>query len=850
MQDKFVIIDGNSLVFRAFYGLPPLYNSDKEPCNAIFGFFKMLINIIQKNEPKYLVVAFDAGKHNFRHNIYPEYKGTRGPTPDDLRAQLQPIKDILKEMNIKVVEIPEIEADDIIGSVAKKFDGEKMLVSGDRDLFQLIDEQTTLCLTVKGISETLELDIPTLQEKYGMHPSQVVDIKAIMGDTSDNIPGVKGIGPKTALKLIESYSTLDGIYQHIDEITGKTKEMLTTCKELAYISKQLATIKTDVELNFEKDDCLYDFPFSKNVFNIMARYDFKTITQKTSLFNLQEEQQTDESNTDFVDVNIETIEDFIKVVDKIKVNKHFALYIDQLSMNISLGNEEFRISNFVTSVPEFYVHLSDILNDNTITKVIYDVKAYKHYFNQFKSFINKEITINNFFDVSLAIYIVGEGESVPDYDKYLLNRGILNNFPACQLLKIKQELQQKLEERNQLDLYNNIELKLVDVLFDMEVEGIKIDVEEIKVLSEKYKKEENELIKKIIALAGKEFNVNSPKQLQAILFDDLKLQYKGKKSTSVDVLEAIESQHEIVPLILRYRKINKIVSTYLDGMLQFITQDKFIHTTYLQSLTSTGRLSSRDPNLQNIPVRDEESKVLRKLFISRFENGNIMSADYNQIELRLMAVMSKDENLLNDFGHNIDVHSMTASKIFNIPVEEVTSEKRRVAKAVNFGIIYGISEYGLAKNVNISPKEAKEFINKYFELYPQIKNFMDESVNFAKENGYTKTIYNRMRHIPELNSTNYMTRMFGERVALNMPLQGTASDIIKIAMINVQQKMKECEVKSKLILQIHDELIIDVYPGEEELMEKLLKDCMTSVVNFVLPLEVAVSYGKTWYDTK
>lgn len=848
MQNKFVVIDGNSLAFRAFYGLPPLYNSDKEPCNAIFGFFKMLINVIQKIEPKYMVVAFDKGKHTFRHNIYPEYKGTRSPMPDDLRAQMQPIKDILKEMNIKVVEIPEIEADDIIGSVSRKFDGDIILVSGDRDLFQLVNEKTTLWLNVKGISDILELDIPTLKEKYGVQPDQVVDMKAIMGDTSDNIPGVKGIGPKTALKLIDNYGTLDGIYDHINEIGGKTQQMLIEHKELAYISKQLATIKTDVKLDFEKEDCTFDFPFSKTVYNIMSRYDFSTIIQKTTLFNLNEVVESQQVNYD--EVNVETFEEFLALVEEVKKHSEFSLYANQFSINIALDNKEYIVSNFISANPEFFDHLSNLLEDENIKKIIYDVKAYKHYFDKCTSYLNKKINIKNYFDVSLAIYIINEGESVPDFEKYQTVKAMNEHFPACNLLSIKNELQAKLSEREQLSLYNDIELKLVEVLYDMEVEGIKIDVEEIKSLSEKYKKEEDELVTKIIALAGKEFNINSPKQLQSILFDDLKLQYKGKKSTNVDVLEAIADQHEIVPNILRYRKISKIVSTYLDGMLQFVTNDNFIHTTYLQSFTSTGRLSSRDPNLQNIPVRDEESKVLRKLFISRFEGGNIMSADYNQIELRLMAILSKDRNLLKDFTNKIDVHSMTASKIFNIKPEEVTSQNRRVAKAVNFGIIYGISEYGLSKNINTSAKEAKEFIEKYFELYPDVKEFMNSCVEYAKVNGFTKTIYNRMRHIPELTSTNYMTRMFGERVALNMPLQGTASDIIKIAMIKVQQKMKESRVKSKLILQIHDELLVDIYPGEEEQISTLLKECMTSVVNFELPLEVAVSYGKTWYDTK
>jgi len=708
MQNKFVVIDGNSLAFRAFYGLPPLYNSEKEPCNAIFGFFKMLINVIQKIEPKYLVVAFDAGKHNFRHNIYADYKGTRGPTPDDLRAQLQPIKDILKEMNIKVVEIPEIEADDIIGSVARKFDGEMILVSGDRDLFQLINERTTLWLNVKGISDILELDIPALKEKYGVDPSQVIDMKAIMGDTSDNIPGVKGIGPKTALKLIENYSTLDGIYEHINEITGKTQQMLIECKDLAYISKTLATIKTDVELDFEKEDCLYDFPFNKNVYNIMSRYDFRTIIQKTSLFDLTD--TTTQQQTTFEEKYLETFEDFLELIGEIKERKEFSLYMSQLSTNIAVDKTEYVLSNFITSNLEFYTYLGDILKDENIKKVIYDVKSYKHYFDKCVDFTNTKIDIKNYFDVSLAIYIVNEGDSVPDFEKYQVMKALNEHYPACNLLNIKRELQDRLLERNQLDLYNNIELKLVEVLYDMEVEGIKIDVEEIKSLSLKYKKEEDELIQKIISLAGKDFNVNSPKQLQAVLFEDLKLQYKGKKSTNVDVLEAIADQHEIVPYILRYRKISKIVSTYLDGMLQFVTPDNFIHTTYLQTFTSTGRLSSRDPNLQNIPVRDEESKVLRKLFMSRFDSGSIMSADYNQIELRLMAIMSKDKNLLNDFTNKVDVHSMTASKIFNVKPEDVTPQNRRVAKAVNFGIIYGISEYGLSKNINTTAKEAKEFI--------------------------------------------------------------------------------------------------------------------------------------------
>lgn len=842
MEDKLVVIDGNSLVFRAFYGLPPLSNKDGEPCGAIYGFCKMLINVIEKLQPKYMVIAFDAGKHTFRHDIFSEYKGTRKPMPDELRLQLAPLKSLLIEMGIKLVEMADIEADDLIGSTVKKFGRDAIVVSGDRDLLQLVDDKTTVWLTQKGISDIWEANESTLKEKYGLAPYQVIEIKSIMGDSSDNIPGVKGIGEKTAKKLLDAYTTLDGIYSHIDEIKGKTHDLLVGQKNMAYISHTLATIKTDVNLDYELEDCTYHFPFSMPVYEMMKRFEFNTIINRKELFVSNEDVQICTHNN--VSKTIDSLEEFDSLVGEIKANKSFAMYLADNSVNFALQNTEYALDNMMFVNMSILESLKEILQDCTIEKVLFDSKENKHYFHKLN------IEINNYFDVSLAVYLVNESEGLLKYDEIERHKGFDTNFPSCNLLQLKEELSKTLNERQQWDLYQNIELKLVEVLYEMELDGIKINVDEISVLSEKYKQEAEGLEQKIYALAGSEFNIKSPKQLMKVLFEDLKLTYKGKKSTNVEVLESIKDQHEIVDCILRYRKIVKLVSTYLDGMLPYIDKSSKIHTTFMQSFTSTGRLSSREPNLQNIPVRDEESKNLRKLFVSSFENGSIMSADYNQIELRLMAIFSKDENLLKDFNNKIDVHSMTASKIFDEAPENVTPQQRRVAKAVNFGIIYGISEYGLSKNINTTPKQAKEFIEKYFYHYPTIKTYMDNAIEFAKQNGYCKTYFNRIRHIPEIKSTNFAIRQFGERVALNMPLQGTASDIIKLAMIKVQSSIKSQNLKSKLILQIHDELIIDVYPGEESACEKILKEDMTNVVNFNLPLEVSVSRGKTWFDAK
>ena len=840
-MDKLFIVDGNSLIFRAFYALPPMYNSARTPTNAVFGFAKMLINIITKNQPKYLAVAFDAGKHTFRNDIFADYKGTRKPMPDELRAQLPIVKDLLKQMNITVIEVPEIEADDIIGSLSKKYDIEKVLISGDRDLLQLINPQCRVWLTQKGLSEIADLDEAGLKEKYGIEPYQVVEMKSIMGDASDNIPGVKGIGEKTALKLITQYANLDNIYANIDNITGKTKALLQEQKEIAYISKQLATIKTDYELDYDLNDLRYDFPFDENVRNVFRTLEFKAISEKDEYFVSSSAQKVAESNFEHRDMD--GLDAKKNVLNLILKQDDVGVNFDDAGICFACGECEYQFLSIDLGNSEIYQLIKQILESKSIEKVVYDAKATMHKLIEFR------IELNNFFDVSLAYYLLASNEKEIKLSALIEQNELPTEYLAVGLLKLKALGISQLDQMNMTKLYYDLELNLVKVLYEMEVMGIQVDAETIKNLSQKYAEEQEMLSAQIYELSGENFNINSPKQMHEILFDKLKLQYKGKKSTSIDVLEAIQDQHPIVEKLIRYRKVAKISSTYLEGLLPYIKNGK-IHTTFIQTVTATGRLSSREPNHQNIPVRSDEGKELRKLFTSSFEDGVIVSADYSQIELRLLAHFCKDENLIRCFEQGQDVHTSTASRVFGVPLEKVTENMRRMAKSVNFGIIYGISEYGLSKNVHITPKEAKEFIAKYFELYPSIKQYMDNSVELAKQNGYATTLLGRIRYIPELTATNHMLRQFGERVAMNMPLQGTASDIIKMAMINVQDRMKKQNLKSKLILQIHDELIVDTCKDELEQVSKILKEEMENVVKLSVPLTVSVSAGKSWFDAK
>ena len=839
-MEKFVIIDGNSLINRAFYGLPPLKSLSGKQCGAVFGFVNMMMSVITGDRPKYLVCVFDAGKHTFRHNMYADYKGTREGMPEDLHEQLLVLKDLLKAMGIETIEIPEIEADDIVGSLTRKFNEEFILISGDKDLLQLVDDHVTVWLTQKGISSVLKVDRKVLKEEFNLEPYQVIELKAIMGDASDNIPGVSGIGKVGAHKLIDEYGDLDNIYKNLPNIKENTRIKLENNKEMAYLSKQLATIKLDVPLDVKLSDCEYTLPFNQETVEIMTELGFKSILNRKEYFTraVKVEPETN--------INAEIIE--------IDSDEDFDLMLSEISDSFAVNNENMTL-NFATREKEYVMYPSGEVFSKNIEKlknlfssdkqkICFDAKNLMHYLSDYG------INLNNYLDISIAIYIANEMDAEIKLEDALKLNNIITNAKALALFKLREIYINKLINNFQLKLYSDIELPLVKVLYDMEKTGIKINVDAIKNLSANYHEELSEVEKNIYNLAGEEFNINSPKQLQSILFDKLKIEYNKKKSTSIEVLNEIMDKHEIVPQIMRYRKIAKLISTYLDGMLNYVGDDGKIHTTYMQRTTSTGRLSSREPNLQNLPIRDDEGRALRKMFMSESEDGCIVSADYNQIELRLIANFSGDENMISDYLSGKDIHSATASKIFNVPLENVTPNMRRVAKSVNFGIIYGISAYGLSQNINSTPKEAGDFIKKYMEIYPKVKEYGEECIKKARELGYASTIMGRVRHIPDINSRNHVVRGFAERIAKNMPLQGGASDIIKIAMIKVSNRFNKERLKSKLILQIHDELVVDCTKDEREIVEKILKEEMESVIDLKVPLIVSVSSGKTLYDAK
>lgn len=844
-MEKFVVIDGNSLINRAFYALPMLKSKSGRPCGATFGFINMMLSVCLSEKPKYLVCVFDAGKHTFRNEMYAEYKANRDHMPEDLFLQLQDLKHLLKTMGVCVMEQPEIEADDIVGSITRKFDAEFILLSGDKDLFQLINDKTTVWHTKRGITDVIKLNEEMLGKEYFLKPYQVIELKAIMGDSSDNIPGVPGIGKVGAMKLIEEYDNLDNIYAHIDEIKGATQKKLIDGKDMAYLSKQLATIKLDVDLNCSIEDCELHIPFNKDAYDIMQELDFQSILKKTDLFDLDgKDLKNKEEESKKIDAKLVEIENESQILDMIESTKSkCAITFDDLSMRVSNGETEYVVYTSGDCFAKNFDKIKKIFANNTQI-VCFDAKQIMHILDKYN------VAINNYFDVSLAIYVANEMDAEIKIQDALKLNNIETEFIATSLFKLKEIYIEKLVNNFQLKLFSDIELPLVKVLFQMEKGGISIDVEQIKSLSAIYHEELKNLTQKIYSLAGSEFNINSPKQLQLILFDKLGIEYKGKNGTSVEVLNAIQDKHEIVPYIIRYRKISKLISTYIDGMLNYVGVDGKIHTTYMQRTTSTGRLSSREPNLQNLPIRDDEGKALRKMFSSSFGNGTLISADYNQIELRLIANFSGDENMIRDYLSGKDIHTATASKIFNVSIKDVTPQQRRVAKSVNFGIVYGISAYGLSQNINCSPKEAGDFIKKYMEIYPKVKEYGDKCVEEARANGYAKTIMGRVRHIPDINSRNAVMRAFGERVAKNMPLQGSASDIIKIAMIRVFNEMRKQKLKSKLIIQIHDELVVDCFPGESEKVKQILKKEMESVVSLTVPLIVEVSEGKTLFDAK
>lgn len=831
-MDKLLLVDGNSIANRAFYALPFLSNKEGKPSGAVFGFANILIKLLQTEKPSHIVVAFDHARKTFRNDLYADYKMQRKPTPPELKEQMPVIKEMLDTMGIMHIELAGIEADDIIGSISKKYQGKKFILSGDKDLLQLIDDDCTVWLTKKGVSEVDKVDQKRLDEMFGLKPFQIIHLKALMGDTSDNIPGVKGIGEKTALNLLEKYESVEKIYENIEQITGKLKEKLSEDKEMAFVSKQLATINTDCELNINFDDCKFVFPFKEETYNFFKTMDFSSLIKNESLFNFVREKEKQKK--------VEKLVLTSEILEKLKsIKGEFCYSLKNMSFffNGKIYYLEKNFSMFSEGLSLDYVcqNLKAVFENENILKITASAKDDMHLLDKLG------IKLNNFYDLEIAQYLLNAGLKIGEFDIDV------DGYQAR-----KEFLESSIKEKGLEYVYNEIEKPLTNLLFDMEQYGFKINESKLDEITDQFNQKLKDLEKEIYLHAGEEFNINSPKQVAHILFEKLGIKsFNNKKqSTNANVLE--ELRHiPIVDAILVYRKYAKLINTYLN-VYKNICQatGDVIHTTFNQTLTSTGRLSSSEPNLQNIPTRDDEGKILRKIFISKFEGGKIISADYNQIELRLLADMSEEEQLIDAYNHGKDIHSITASQIFDIPLDKVDSQHRRDAKAVNFGIIYGISDYGLSQNIKSSVAKARNYIESYFTRYPKVKEFMDNNVAVATEKGYALTKYGRMRKIPELSSSKYMIRSFGQRVAMNMPLQGTASDIIKLAMLKVAKALKESNMKSQLILQIHDELIIDVFPGELDKVKEILTTQMQNVATLKVPLIVSVGEGDNLYDCK
>lgn len=851
MDKTLVIIDGNSLINRAFYALPLLTNSKGEFSNGVYGFANILIKTILENKPDYIAVALDYGKKTFRNTLFADYKGKRKPTPEELKSQFPILKNMLKTMGITYIEKEGFEADDIIGTLTKKFDTKNIVITGDKDSLQLISDKTDVWLTKKGITEIKLMNHAALKEEWNLEPWQVIELKALMGDTSDNIPGVAGVGEKTALSLLEQYKDLDGVYSNIDQIKGKLQEKLIASKENAYLSKKLATIDTNINLDISLEELTYDFPFSEDVLAFFKCYEFNSLIKKEDLFkgNIVDVSFSKYS-ANVIDIKDE--QTLLNQIKHIKNAKKFNFNIDEKGLAFAYDkNCEYKCTyaedllDMSLNADSAITLLKEVFEDEKIEKCLYDIKTTKHLLDKYN------ISLKGYtFDCILAYYLLSAGERDANIKNLISAYALNEEYSAVNLFYLKENLITDLTKNNLLELYNNIEFPLIDVLYETENTGFKIDTNTLNDLSDRYKAEVEEMANTIKRLAGEDFNINSPKQLSVVLFEKLGLVcYNNKKnSTSMEYLETMYDLHPIIPAIIRYRKIQKILTTYIEPYINILNSqaDELIHTIFNQTLTSTGRLSSSEPNLQNIPVRDDEGKSLRKLFITRHNDGALVSADYSQIELRLLAHMSKDETLINAFNNNIDIHALTASEVFDVDIQNVTPQMRRTAKAVNFGIIYGISEYGLAQNINAKIYEAKAYIERYFSKYPSIKAFMQNNIDTAKSTGYAYSIFNRRRKINEIFVPR--SRMFGERVAMNMPLQGSASDIIKLAMINVYKALKENNLKSKLILQVHDELIIDAPLDEITTVAKILRDNMENVVKLSVPLSVDVNSGKTWYD--
>lgn len=886
MDKKLVLIDGHSILFRAFYGLPDLTTSKGQHTNAILGFLNILYKILDEEKPDYLAVAFDVHHQTFRTEMFSEYKGTRKPMPDEMRQQVPVMKELLKAMNIAVIEKPGYEADDILGTLATRAEKEGYqvsLVSGDRDLLQLASEKIKVRIpktkqTGTEIEDYLAKDV---FEKYNVTPQQFIDLKGLMGDKSDNIPGVPGVGEKTAQKLIEEYKSIENLYEHIDELKpGKITTALKENKELAFLSKKLATICTDCELGIDIKDFELKDIFNENVYVMFKNLEFKSLLDRFRTVEIDRSLKIEENFTVIDDLGkAESI--FSRVMDEAEPMGEKSVGLQMLADNgellgvsLCFGEKDIYVIIRYGMITEDY--LMDRVEALAKRKIPLAVIGLKEQLKFIK------VTDDDYvFDNAVAAYLINPltdtynyddiardylGMTVPSYGD-LLGKNRLKDAMEKMPKEFSQyagyasyvayssapKLKEKLAETGMLSLYEDIEKPLIFTLYDMEVRGIRVNKEALKEYGDQLEVGIKSLEKRIYDLVGESFNINSPKQLGVILFEKLRLPNAKKTktgySTAADVLEKLQDEHPVIPMILEYRQLTKLKSTYADGLAGYIREDGRIHGKFNQTIAATGRISSTDPNLQNIPIRMELGRKIRKVFIPE-EDYVFLDADYSQIELRVLAHMSGDEKLINAYKEAKDIHRITASEVFHTPFEEVTPQQRSNAKAVNFGIIYGISSFGLGQGLNITRKEAERFIEKYFETYPKIKEYLDGLVAQAKKEGYSTTLFGRRRPIPELGSSNYMQRSFGERVAMNSPIQGTAADIIKIAMNRVNRRLKEGNMRSRLILQVHDELLVEAHKDEAEEVKKILVEEMQGAARLEVPLEVEVKSGNNWYEAK
>ena len=845
-----IMIDGNNLLFRSYYATAYsgnfMKNSKNFPTNAIYGLVNMINKILDEEKPNYVIVAFDRGK-TFRHEKYADYKGGRIETPDELKKQFPVAKEVISAMGLKWYDIDNYEADDIIGTFSTYCDNENIkgtIISSDKDLLQLINEDVDVKLLKSG--DSIRYNEETFESDYGIKPINIIDLKALMGDSSDNIPGVKGIGEKGALKLLQEYKTLDGIYNNIDKIKGKTKEKLENDKKNAYFSYELATIYKEVPLDIKLEDTYYDGPNVEELNKLYSELEFYSFLKKTN-------KKDDVFNYQIID-NISLIN-----------SDNISLYLECKDFNYfkakPIGVGIYDGSN------GYYMSFDNLIKNNELLNkidVTYNLKRL------YVSLKNKNIEFTKLpFDTMLASYLLeyntkddvavsanNMGYNIPLINELYKNEEDIPKF-ACLKAKFLYETKSKflneLNEKKLIDLYENIELPLTIVLGKMEYNGIYVSSSILENMGKEINDKINLVALNIYNLVGHEFNINSPKQLGEVLFDELGLTH-GKKnqsgySTANDVLTKLKGTHPVIDEIIEYRMLTKLYSTYIEGLINSISSDGKIHTIYSQVTARTGRLSSLEPNIQNIPVRYEYGKMIRKAFLPS-SNSVILSSDYSQIELRILSSIASIDSMIEAFKNGIDIHTKTAADIFNVDISDVTKDMRRIAKAVNFGIIYGISGYGLSENVGIKPKEAKVFIDNYLNTYPGVKEYMENIKREAYNNGYVKTLFGRIRTIDELKNTNYMIRMQGERIALNTPIQGTSADIIKKAMIDIDKEFIKRNLKTKMIIQVHDELIFDVPNEEIEIVKKIVSDLMENACKLEVPLKVDIEYADNWYDVK